>query len=227
MSRKVFTAGEVLAAADVNSFLMDQTVMSFAGTAARGSAIPTPTTGMYTHIEDSNPAPRLQFWNGSAWRSPLGQTLIATSTFTSQTSITFDNIFTSEFRAYDYYFTAIGSGAFGVNHRLRVGGADLSTSTYFIQTLGAGGASVSASSATIDAWNPMTVRTTGYASLTGTIVNPFVATQTQLIATATDSAGRIDFMAGNNTNSASYDGIRFFLASGTMTGNVAIYGRRN
>jgi hypothetical protein len=64
MSRKVFTAGEVLAAADVNRFQMDQTVMSFAGTAARGSAIPSPVEGMTTYLEDSN---LLQSYNSSAW----------------------------------------------------------------------------------------------------------------------------------------------------------------
>ena len=64
MSRKVFTAGEVLAAADVNSFLMDQTVMSFAGTAARGSAIGTAVEGMVTYLEDSN---LIQAYNSTAW----------------------------------------------------------------------------------------------------------------------------------------------------------------
>ena len=54
MPRKVFTAGEVLAAADVNEFLQDQAVMTFAGTAARGSAIPTPVDGMLTYLEDSD-----------------------------------------------------------------------------------------------------------------------------------------------------------------------------
>jgi hypothetical protein len=36
MPRKVFTSGEVLSATDVNEFLMDQMVQTFAGTAARG-----------------------------------------------------------------------------------------------------------------------------------------------------------------------------------------------
>lgn len=67
MSRKVFTAGEVLAAADVNNFLMNQTVMSFAGTASRTASIPTPLEGMYTHLEDTD---RLEFWNGSTWVQP-------------------------------------------------------------------------------------------------------------------------------------------------------------
>jgi hypothetical protein len=64
MSRKVFTAGEVLAAADVNSFLMDQSVMSFAGTAARGSAIGTAVVGMVTYLEDID---SLSVNNGTAW----------------------------------------------------------------------------------------------------------------------------------------------------------------
>jgi hypothetical protein len=69
MPRKVFTAGEVLAAADVNEFLQDQAVMSFAGTAARGSAIPSPVEGMTTFLEDSN---ILSIYDGSAWKTSVG-----------------------------------------------------------------------------------------------------------------------------------------------------------
>jgi hypothetical protein len=64
MPRKVFTAGEVLAASDVNTFLMNQSVMTFAGTAARGSAIGTAVEGMLTYLEDTN---TFQYWSGSAW----------------------------------------------------------------------------------------------------------------------------------------------------------------
>jgi hypothetical protein len=64
MPRKVFTAGDVLTANDVNSFLMNQSVMTFAGTAARGSAIGTAVEGMVTYLEDTN---TFQFWTGSAW----------------------------------------------------------------------------------------------------------------------------------------------------------------
>jgi hypothetical protein len=64
MPRKVFTAGEVLAASDVNDFLMDQTVMTFAGTAARGSAIGTATEGMLTYLADSK---TFEYWNGSSY----------------------------------------------------------------------------------------------------------------------------------------------------------------
>jgi hypothetical protein len=64
MPRKVFTAGEVLSATDVNTYLMDQMVQTFAGTAARGSAIGTATEGMVTYLADSN---TFEYWNGTAY----------------------------------------------------------------------------------------------------------------------------------------------------------------
>jgi hypothetical protein len=64
MPRKVFTAGEVLSASDVNSFLMNQMVQTFAGTAARGSAIGTATEGMLTYLADSN---TFQYFDGSSF----------------------------------------------------------------------------------------------------------------------------------------------------------------
>lgn len=51
---KEFTAGEVLAATDVNQFLASQVIMVFAGTAARASAIGTPTEGMFTYLKDTD-----------------------------------------------------------------------------------------------------------------------------------------------------------------------------
>jgi hypothetical protein len=61
---KVFTAGEVLTAANVNGYLMEQSVMVFAGTAARGSALGTAVSaGMVSYLTDTN---TLQVY-GTAW----------------------------------------------------------------------------------------------------------------------------------------------------------------
>jgi hypothetical protein len=64
MPRKVFTSGEVLTAADVNSFLMNQAVMTFADAAARTSAIASPTEGMLTYLSNVD---LYQFYNGTIW----------------------------------------------------------------------------------------------------------------------------------------------------------------
>ena len=63
LGRKTFNSGDVLNAADVQGYLMDQAVMVFAGTAARGSAIPTPSAGMVAY----STATQLQVYDGSAW----------------------------------------------------------------------------------------------------------------------------------------------------------------
>jgi hypothetical protein len=62
--KKTFVAGEVLTAQDVNDYLMDQSVMNFASAAARSSAIPTPTEGMFAVTTDND---ELDYYNGSDW----------------------------------------------------------------------------------------------------------------------------------------------------------------
>jgi len=53
MPRQVFTAGEILTAANMND-LSDATVMVFDDSAARGSAIPSPSEGMVTYLKDTD-----------------------------------------------------------------------------------------------------------------------------------------------------------------------------
>ena len=65
MPRKTFTAGEVLAASDVNTYLGNQSVMTFASQAARNTAIPTPVAGMIAYLEDTK---YYTAYNGSAWK---------------------------------------------------------------------------------------------------------------------------------------------------------------
>jgi hypothetical protein len=64
MPRQVFDSGEVLSATDVNNSLMNQMVMTFAGTAARGSAIASPTEGMLTYLADTN---TFEYYNGTSF----------------------------------------------------------------------------------------------------------------------------------------------------------------
>lgn len=66
LGRKVFTAGEVLTAANTNNYLMDQAVMVFTSSAARSSAIGTPSAGMLTYRSDGTV---YEYYNGSTWTS--------------------------------------------------------------------------------------------------------------------------------------------------------------
>jgi hypothetical protein len=59
-----FVNGQTLPASRVQDFLMDQTVMVFANSSARISALPSPTAGMVTYLVDSG---NLWFYTGSTW----------------------------------------------------------------------------------------------------------------------------------------------------------------
>ena len=85
--RKVWAADDVLTAADVNNFLMDQAVMVFASAAVRSGAILSPETGMVTYRVDGAV---YEFWNGSAWTvlgSAIGVVPNASYALTSGTAV--------------------------------------------------------------------------------------------------------------------------------------------
>lgn len=59
-----FTDGQVLTAAQVNTYLMEQTIMVFATTTARDTAITSPTEGMFAFTKDAD---KLWFYTGATW----------------------------------------------------------------------------------------------------------------------------------------------------------------
>jgi hypothetical protein len=61
---KTWAAGDVLTAAQLNTYIQEQTIGVFASAAARGSAITSPTEGMVTYRADGD---ALEFYNGAAW----------------------------------------------------------------------------------------------------------------------------------------------------------------
>jgi len=64
LGRKVFNAGDVLTAAQVQGFLQDQTIFVYSGTAARGTGVASPSEGMFAYLTDTN---ALTFYDGANW----------------------------------------------------------------------------------------------------------------------------------------------------------------
>jgi len=62
---KSFVNGNVLLASEVNTYMMEQQIMVFAGTAARGSAISSPSEGMFAFLKDTD---TLTYHDGSDWQ---------------------------------------------------------------------------------------------------------------------------------------------------------------
>ena len=61
---KSFVNGNVLLASEVNTFMMEQQIMVFAGTATREAAITSPSEGMFAFLKDTD---TLTFYNGTSW----------------------------------------------------------------------------------------------------------------------------------------------------------------
>lgn len=66
---KLFVAGDVLTAAEVNTYLQDQVIAVYANSTARdaaygGTGEPTVSEGMFCFLKDTD---TLQYYNGSSW----------------------------------------------------------------------------------------------------------------------------------------------------------------
>ena len=62
-----FTAGNVLTASEMNNYLMEQSIMVFATTGARDSAITAPEAGMTAYINSGDSSEGLYSYTGTTW----------------------------------------------------------------------------------------------------------------------------------------------------------------
>lgn len=87
---KTFTAASVLTAADLNNYCQTQSVMYFATTAARDTAITSPVDGMVAYVGSNDANEGLYTYNGTAWRkgpgwnAPWGVQLYAVDTVSTR-----------------------------------------------------------------------------------------------------------------------------------------------
>jgi len=61
---KDFQAGDILTAAEVDTYLMQQTIMVFTDSAARDTAITAPSEGMFCFLKDTD---AVEYYTGSSW----------------------------------------------------------------------------------------------------------------------------------------------------------------
>ena len=84
---KVFSAGAVLTASEVNNYLMEQSIMTFATTAARDAAITAPEDGMVCYVTGDTSLYQYETISAvSAWRKLAAQVPHAVATTTAATA---------------------------------------------------------------------------------------------------------------------------------------------
>jgi len=98
---KSFSSASVLTAADLNNYCQSQSVMYFATTTARDTAITSPQDGMVAYIGSNDSSEGLYTYNGTSWRkgpgwnAPWGVQLWASDTVSTRdftTAATITNI---------------------------------------------------------------------------------------------------------------------------------------
>jgi hypothetical protein len=235
---KEFTTGDVLTAADANGYLASQVVMVFASAAARTSAIASPQEGMISYLKDTNST---EYYSGSAWVAISGGSAgalvyVGGAPFSASSSQSLNNIFTS---TYQNYLVVVNidsvSTAANINLRMRASGTDSSASYYnniLYNDISAG----SASFGNIQVNNGNTWKLADANSSThfGFSFNLFSPQQAKTTTLESGSHGYLygavyyqSLNGGVHAVASAYDGLTIFPASGTMTGNIRVYGYAN
>jgi len=69
---RTFSAGEVLTAANVQTFLQDQVIPVYADATAADAALASPAEGQFRFLKDTD---AFQYYTGSAWVAAGGATV--------------------------------------------------------------------------------------------------------------------------------------------------------
>lgn len=231
---RTFTAGEVLTASNVQNYLQDQVVMTFAGSAARSSAIGTANfeEGMVSYLTDTD---KVEAYNGTNWvqvgSSNQGLTLINTTSFSGVSSQSINDVFSSTYDNYViFYKNTTVSGTPVLTMRYRLSGTDTSAN-YGTQRLYAQTTAVSANrdgvgtdEIFISDMNNTTPTTVG---MQMNIFNPNVASPTlSFISGTTLIAADLytSFSASFQSSSTQFTGFTLLVSAGTFGGTVSVYG---
>jgi hypothetical protein len=232
-----FTAGQVLTAAQQTQ--INTGIPVFATTITRDAAFDgagekTLAEGQFAYIEATNTT---QYYDGAAWVSigaTPGLTYINTFTGTATAAINCTSAFSATYQNYRIIYTqtaAVGSNDFVM--RLRLGGTDATTNYNCVRLFGNGSTAGSSSNPTgTDDWFlGNTDGTNPYALWSIDLARPFDAAPTYINAvgfynsvTPTITPTQV---AGQNTNSTSYDGFSMITTATSITGTVRVYGYNN
>ena len=231
---KTFTAGEVLTASDVNNYLMEQSVMTFGGSAARSSAIGTANfeEGMVSYLTDTD---KVEAYNGTNWvsvapTSTQGLTLINTTSFSGVASISIpQDTFTSTYRNYHIRLNVAGSAATFLKMKLRAAGVDTTASSYVwsvTRSTYASGAFGGYSGNGVDFFEitDLTNSTTDVFDSQINIYRPKDAVVTNIAVNGRGSANGATFISGSFNATTSFDAITLFPNTGNITGFIQVYG---
>jgi hypothetical protein len=228
---RVFTAGEVLTASNVQNFLQNQSVMSFADSTARATSIGTANfeEGMVSYLQNTD---QLELYNGTAWASiaptsTQGLTLINSTSFSGVATQSVNDVFSATYRNYRIVASVRCSTDTDFYVRWRVGGSDLSSSNSYYW----GGVHIGVTSSQTLAGFNQTLDTKIYlgaiggwnGTVTFDVTAPFIAEKTSMTGIS-GLRTNLTFAGSTNNIETSYTGFSLIPGAGNLTGVVNVYG---
>jgi hypothetical protein len=148
--------------------------------------------------------------------------------FSAATSLSLNGVFSS---TYDNYMVVVrnnGSGLLTIRGRLRASGTDNTTaSSYVTQYLFANGASVTALRYSPDTFMALFVASaTQRDGHVGYFFGPYLAQPTAVrsVTSYGEDGARMFDTASTHNQSTAYDGFTMYVASGSFSGEIAVYG---
>lgn len=220
--------------------LVTQGVRRYATAAARATAIPSPTAGMTTYLDDtgsespSSTIPQLEIYNGSAWQTPYASTLLAQASFSATSTFSISNVFTSAYRNYRIVIdNANIASAQGFYLRFRQNTTDYITANYQNQFFQASGTTILGNRSGAISYCDFGLLATGSdrSVCQVDLFNPQAVAYTHAVATTFAVVGgsgpRIDTSYNWVYNAQVFDGFTLLSAGGAnISGNVTVYGVR-
>jgi len=159
-----------------------------------------------------------------------GLVLLNTTSFSAVSSQAFNGVFNATYQHYRILFDCIGSTAANVTFRLRAisGGADTSSATYTRQYIYASSTSLSSARSTTDtSWNIADISASNRSAVIMDIFNPFDTKATGGLTSSLSLYPTGNTLAFNNyaqDSGTSFSSFNLIVSSGTMTGDISIYG---
>lgn len=195
-----------------------------AGVVTSGTRPSVPYAGQLIYETDTN---RLAAYNGSAWATVNGlETVIAETTFTSASSVSVNNCFTSSYTNYLLIVNCTASSN-QTALRMRVGGTDSTTGYYWANFNYDSNNTGTSVSNNVNSSSNVIGADEFYCAVN--IYSPQLAQKTIFEGHGVRAlSGRADawFTNGRGMHdvATAYDGFTMFPFSGTMTGRYSLYG---
>ena len=227
VNTSLFSAGDTLVLQNISTGVCTVTAGTATVSSAGSLAIPQNGSGI---LYFTSAGVSIYYPSAVAATTPGLVCVKAETAFTTSSSITADNVFSSAYTNYRIMIRMTAAGNVNTFLRLRVGGVSSSAANYNRQNLNVASTSVAGVRATGEtSFNLNGVNGAFFTTNMIDIFAPFLAepTNLQFVNNQTDGAYTAPYIYitnANNSLSTSFDGFEFFPSSTTLTGTYTVYG---